>query len=313
MNHDHFTEQELTRKKLAELHELCTQRGLLIASKKAKQPNIDVILRWQEEQLANHEENGGEEQRNDQRDQNAIVVVDGNANDAADAEPRGVKRPLGIESTAGPLEQRLLTTDQLQAVVSQMMGQQGSGELLNMRTELQGVMVRRAAESWFPDRAFKRRKHQHEYDTIRDIARTVYRLEHAGSRGEEQGCIEELRKMVIARGATIVTAEELGWNVARHVEQEKETFMTEAKPIIKEARAKARKSDFCSTTTKNTQVSNTPSFFPRSLSVRYPTNSGATQRLGTPSGQRMGINNSKTCWNCGGNHLKKDCPQRKKN
>jgi hypothetical protein len=138
-------------------------------------------------------------------------------------------------------------------------------------------------------------------------------LEHAGLRGEEQECIEELRKMVIARGATIVTAEELGWNVARHVEQEKETFMTEAKPIIKEARAKARKTEF-GTTTKNTQVSNTPSFFPRSLSVRYPTNSGAMPRLGTPSGQRMGINNnSKTCWNCGGNHLKKDCPQRKKN
>jgi hypothetical protein len=314
MNFDFFTKTELNRKRADEVQHLCTERGIELGNNKKE--NMDKILAWQAEQ----NESDHDEQENGTEQGQGHLAEDNGANGA---ERRGTKRPAvdaGSSAAVGSSgsvdnQPKLLTTQQLEAVVSQMLNQQGSREVSSMRTELQSVMVRRNAERWFPDRVCKKAKHQHEYDTIRDIARTVYRLEHAATREEEQDCVKELRDMVIARGATIVTAEEMGWGVAKYVEPEKDTFMKEAKPIIKEARAKFRKSDI---TTggfgrKSQGTSNAGSgFFLKGSGVRQQVrNSGGTPRLATPSGGRLGTN--KPCWTCGGPHLKKDCPHNKSN
>jgi hypothetical protein len=234
---------------------------------------------------------------------------------------RGVKRAAdgALLAARDDRDHGAVTADQVKTIVkdtlTEIQGPAGARAIDSIREDVQSLWLNKQASDYFPGKEFKKPKLQHQYDAIRDIGRSLYLAENAPTPEDTRIALRDAKKLVVARAAALVTAGTLGWEVARHVEPDQTDFMQDAKPLIKEARAKAKKGDIRSDSVSFRRPPHNNRFFlgessaaTRTNFTPYRNNTGTTTRVGTPSKQR----GRPKCWTCGGDHLKRDCPHNKK-
>jgi len=163
---------------------------------------------------------------------------------------------------------------------------------------------RKHGEVRFPDRSFEKRRTQHEYDALKGIGRKL--MELAGVLDEEDVLpvryLREALQLVEERLLTVVVGEEESWKTAKFVADEAPgCWLKDYESAVKEARRKALNAK-----AKDKKRKATYAFLKEDARpFRKPPAAGWEARpAGSGGPPRV------ACYNCGGRHFARDCPQR---